>query len=62
MCEEGVQPNNITFVCLLLACSHASLLDEGKHFFASMIMVHMISPRLEHYTCMVDLFGYVGHL
>ncbi len=33
MCEEGVQPNNITFVCLLLACSHASLLDEGKHFF-----------------------------
>jgi len=29
MCEEGVQPNNITFVCLLSACSHATLVDEG---------------------------------
>jgi pentatricopeptide repeat protein len=29
MCEEGVQPNDITFVCLLSACSHATLVDEG---------------------------------
>ncbi len=24
-CEEGVQPNDITFICLLSACSHAGL-------------------------------------
>jgi pentatricopeptide repeat protein len=29
MCEEGVQPNDITFVCLLSASSHATLVDEG---------------------------------
>jgi hypothetical protein len=23
MCEEAVQPNDIAFVCLLSACSHA---------------------------------------
>ncbi len=30
MCKEGVQPDDTTFVCLLLsACSHAGLVDEG---------------------------------
>jgi pentatricopeptide repeat protein len=62
MDEEGVQPNEITFVCLLSACSHAGLVDEGMCCYASMSKVHMISPKLEHYTCMVDLLGCAGHL
>jgi pentatricopeptide repeat protein len=37
MCEEGVQPNYITFSCLLSACSHAGLVDEGMRFHASMV-------------------------
>jgi pentatricopeptide repeat protein len=37
MCEEGVQPDDITFICLLSACSHAGLVDEGMHLYASMI-------------------------
>jgi hypothetical protein len=28
----------------------------------SMITVHMVSPTLEHYTCLVDLIGIAGHL
>ncbi len=62
MGEEGVQPNDITFVCLLSACSHAGLVDEGMDCYASMTTVHMISPKLEHYTCIVDLLGRAGRL
>jgi pentatricopeptide repeat protein len=32
MCEEGVQPDEITFVCCLSACSHAGLVHEGTCF------------------------------
>ncbi len=37
MCEEGVQPDDITFICLLSACSHAGLVDEGMHCYVSMV-------------------------
>ncbi|CAK9200416.1 unnamed protein product [Sphagnum troendelagicum] len=62
MCEEGVKPDDITFVCLLSACSHAGLVDEGMCCYASMITVFMISPKSEHYSCMVDLLGRAGKL
>jgi len=61
-CDKGVQPDDITFVCLLSACSHAGLVDEGMHCYASMVTDYMISAKLEHYTCMVDLLGRAGHL
>ncbi|CAM6061598.1 unnamed protein product [Sphagnum tenellum] len=55
MCEEGVQPDDITFVCLPSACSHAGLVDEGMRCYASMSTVYMILAKLEHSTCMIDL-------
>jgi len=61
MCEEGVLPNDITSVCLLSAWSHAGMVDEGMHCYASMITVYIISAKLEHYTCMIDLLGCAGH-
>jgi pentatricopeptide repeat protein len=48
MCE-GVQQDDITFVCLLSACSHAGLVDEGMCCYASMIKDYMISAKLEHF-------------
>jgi pentatricopeptide repeat protein len=36
MCE-GVQPDDITFVCLLSACNHLGLVDDGMCLYASMI-------------------------
>ncbi|CAK9876420.1 unnamed protein product [Sphagnum jensenii] len=59
MCAEGVQPNGITFVCLLSACSHAGLVDEVMHCYASMTAVSMISAKLEHCTCIVELAGHL---
>ncbi|KAH9543638.1 hypothetical protein CY35_13G076200 [Sphagnum magellanicum] len=44
------------------ACGHAGLVDEGMHCYASMVTDYMISAKLEHYTCMVDLLGHAGHV
>jgi pentatricopeptide repeat protein len=62
MREEGVQPDDTTFVCLLSACSHSGLVDEGLRFYSSMSTVYMISVNLQHYTCMIDLLGRAGRL
>eukprot|EP01018_Ginkgo_biloba_P024476 Gb_03693 [translate_table: standard] len=62
MQQEGMKPNHITFVGVLFACSHAGLIDKGRYYFESMSRDHGITPRLEHYVCMVDLLGRVGHL
>jgi pentatricopeptide repeat protein len=62
MCEEGVEPDDVTFLCLLSACSHAGLVQEGLRCYGSMSAVYKISAKLEHYTCMVDLLGRAGHL
>lgn len=59
---ENVEPNWITFVGVLYACSHAGLVEEGEKLFDSMVKEYGIAPRLEHYGCMVDLYGRAGHL
>lgn len=60
MLEIGIQPDEVTFVGVLTACTHAGLLEEGRKCFADMLRVHNIKPQLEHYGCMVDLLGRVG--
>jgi pentatricopeptide repeat protein len=62
MKREGVQPDELTFVGVLSACSHAGLVDEGRRYFASLSRDHGLSPTVEHYGCMVDLLGRAGHL
>jgi pentatricopeptide repeat protein len=62
MCAQGVQPDDTSFICLPSACHYAGLVDEGMHCHASMVTNYMISAKLEHYTCMVDLLGHAGHL
>ena len=55
-------PNDVTFIGVLMACSHAGLVEEGKHHFKSMTEDYGIQPREPHYGCMVDLFCRAGHL
>eukprot|EP01018_Ginkgo_biloba_P019248 Gb_37820 [translate_table: standard] len=59
---EGMKPDHITFVSVLSACSHAGLVDEGWQYFNCMSRDHCITPKVEHYSCMVDLLGRSGHL
>ena len=60
MRTEDVVPNLATFNVLLNACSHAGLLEEGEKFFDEMYAVYCLTPQIEHYTCMIDLFGRAG--
>ncbi|KAL6654033.1 hypothetical protein ACP70R_007498 [Stipagrostis hirtigluma subsp. patula] len=57
MRSEGVQPNEVTFLGLLYACSQAGLVNEGRSLFRCMVQEYRIEPKHEHYGCMVDLLG-----
>ncbi|KAJ8649942.1 hypothetical protein MRB53_002965 [Persea americana] len=62
MQNEGVKPNEVTFICVLSACSRMGLVDDGQRFFDSMSEVYGIEPGVEHYGCLVDLLGRAGML
>jgi hypothetical protein len=56
---ESIQPDIVTFTILLNMCSHSGSVDKGQVFFSGMTYFGII-PTLEHYTCVVDLFGRAG--
>ncbi|KAJ0914348.1 putative tetratricopeptide-like helical domain superfamily [Helianthus annuus] len=60
--ESVSKPDKIMFLGVLSACSHGGLVTEGLHYFESMTKDYKIMPELEHYTCLVDLFGRAGQL
>eukprot|EP01018_Ginkgo_biloba_P020813 Gb_00194 [translate_table: standard] len=60
--QTCIKPNHITFLCILTACSHAGLVDEGCQYFDCMSRDYCITPRMEHYASMVDLLGRAGCL
>jgi pentatricopeptide repeat protein len=62
MQELGFQANDVTFVGLLTACSHAGLVDEGLKYFDELLKNRYIQVREDHYTCLIDLFGRAGRL
>ncbi|KAE9589619.1 hypothetical protein Lal_00000246 [Lupinus albus] len=61
MVRAGNEVNDITFLCVLTACSHAGLLDDGKRYFGLM-RKYNIEPKVLHYGTMVDLLGRAGLL
>uniref|UniRef100_K4A609 DYW domain-containing protein n=1 Tax=Setaria italica TaxID=4555 RepID=K4A609_SETIT len=62
MKNQGFAPDDVTFICLISACSHSGLVTEGKHWFNMMTQKYGILPRMEHYICMVDLLARGGFL
>ncbi|KAL5063167.1 hypothetical protein RYX36_024904 [Vicia faba] len=62
MLNSGQTPDSIAFVAILSACSHSGLLDEGKFYFKQMTEDFRITPRIEHYACLVDLLGRAGRV
>ncbi|KAG8489965.1 hypothetical protein CXB51_016035 [Gossypium anomalum] len=62
MLRASIKPDEITYIGVLCACSHAGLVNEGRKFFATMTAEHGVEPNVAHYGCMVDLLGRAGHL
>ncbi|XP_072999066.1 pentatricopeptide repeat-containing protein DOT4, chloroplastic [Typha latifolia] len=59
---KGIEPDEVSFIAILYACSHSGLIDEGWRFFNIMRNEFKIEPKLEHYACMVDLLSRAGRL
>ncbi|KAH7443863.1 hypothetical protein KP509_02G053800 [Ceratopteris richardii] len=62
MQSDGMDPDPTTFVCILNACSHSGLVDKGEMCYENMITAYGLMPVIEHYVCMVDLFGRSGDM
>ncbi|CAI0385550.1 unnamed protein product [Linum tenue] len=59
---EEANPDDLTFIAVLSACSHAGLVDQGWEYFHNLKPVYGITPKIDHYACMVDLLGRAGRL
>ena len=55
MVHSGLQPNSVSFLSVLCACSHCGLVEEGLQYFNSMTQMYKIVPKREHYASMVDM-------
>uniref|UniRef100_A0A453R716 Pentatricopeptide repeat-containing protein n=1 Tax=Aegilops tauschii subsp. strangulata TaxID=200361 RepID=A0A453R716_AEGTS len=62
MLQEGMCPNAISFLCVLGACSHAGLVEDGQRYFSLMKDWYKIEPNAKHYSCVVDMLGRAGLL
>ncbi|XP_047307624.1 pentatricopeptide repeat-containing protein At3g02330, mitochondrial-like [Impatiens glandulifera] len=60
--HEGLKPIHATIVAILRACAHMGLVEKGVNYFNSMKKEYGLDPQLEHYTCLVDIFGRSGQI
>ncbi|XP_020111479.1 pentatricopeptide repeat-containing protein At3g26540 [Ananas comosus] len=59
---HGIKADNVTFVGALLACISEGYVNLGQTYFNLMSEEYGIIPRIEHYKCMIELFGKHGFM
>lgn len=62
MQDYGIEPDAITFIAILSACSYSGLVDTGLQIFDSMKIEHNIQPLTAHHCCVADMLGRVGRV
>lgn len=62
MQKERLKPSGVTLGCVLSACRHGGLVEDGCEYFKSLTVTYHIKPTGEHFGCIVDLFARVGRL
>ncbi|KAF9609440.1 hypothetical protein IFM89_016240 [Coptis chinensis] len=60
MLDKGVQPDGVSFLGVLVGCTHVGLVDKARQFFNEMEAVYGVQRELKHYGCMADLLGRAG--
>ncbi|MQL73824.1 hypothetical protein Taro_006141 [Colocasia esculenta] len=60
--DQSVRPDEVTFVGVLLACSHGGFVEEGRKHFYHTVKEYGVNLLPEHYACIVDLFARCGLL
>lgn len=60
MIQNGLKPDKVTFLSVLMGCNHSGLVEGGRSLFYSMQTQHGLDPERQHYSCMVDLLGRAG--
>ena len=59
---NGIEPNSVTFLSALSACSHTGLVEEACEKFTMMSDIYGIKPNIDHINCMIDILGRAGRL
>ncbi|KAI3410885.1 DYW_deaminase domain-containing protein, partial [Psidium guajava] len=62
MQDSGARPNGVTFVAVLTACSHSSLITEAECYLKSMKSKYGVAPTIDHFNCMIDVYSRAGLL
>ncbi|KAL1195363.1 Pentatricopeptide repeat-containing protein [Cardamine amara subsp. amara] len=59
----GLNPNRVTMISVLNACSHGGLAEEEfLEFFNKMVSKYKIMPDVKHYGCLIDMLRRKGRL
>ncbi|EOA14858.1 hypothetical protein CARUB_v10028179mg [Capsella rubella] len=59
---KGFEPDSVTFLILLSACSNGRLTEMGLEYFQSMTEIHNIEPQIDHYVHLVGILGRAARL
>ncbi|KAH7307606.1 hypothetical protein KP509_22G068300 [Ceratopteris richardii] len=61
MIRAGVEPDLITFVIVLNACSYVGLVDKGEMYWEMMSEKYGLNMNLEHQIAIVNLHSHAGY-
>ncbi|XP_010024523.2 pentatricopeptide repeat-containing protein At2g36980, mitochondrial [Eucalyptus grandis] len=62
MVASGAKPDKVTFIGMLMTCSHSGLLEKGGKLFKLMNLEYGIAHEMDHVACMIDMLGRGGYL
>nr|XP_025629853.2 putative pentatricopeptide repeat-containing protein At2g01510 [Arachis hypogaea] len=60
--EKEFIPDHVCFTAILTACNHAGFLHKGVEYFNKMSIDYQLSPDIDQYACLIDLYARNGNL